>query len=115
MDDFRGILRGNPTPQTVYLLDKLQKSPGIRGFRDCAWQGQKESPLAVPEKRCGLTPILAFFDRCANPCSLLHPPDALAGAARHAVLEVMLENGSTATPSAVFNRLQDFCISPSSG
>ena len=43
-------------------------------------------PLAVPE-----TADARFhsrrFDRCANPCSLYPPPAALAGVARHAVLE----------------------------
>jgi hypothetical protein len=39
-------------------------------------------PLAVPEKRCGLSLILAFFDRCAIRASLLPPPAALGVDAR---------------------------------
>ena len=38
-------------------------------------------PLAVPEKRFGLPPILAFFDRCASLTSLYPPPVALGDAA----------------------------------
>ena len=34
-------------------------------------------PLAVPEKRFGLSLILAFFDRCAIRASLFPPPAAL--------------------------------------
>ena len=34
-----------------------------------------EIRLAVPEKRCALTLLLAFFDRCGKP-SRLHPPPA---------------------------------------
>ena len=48
-------------------------------------------PLAVPEKIFGLPPLLDFFDRCANPCSLYPPQAALAGVARHAVLERLSE------------------------
>ena len=40
-------------------------------------------PLAVPEKIFGLTLILDFFDRCAQPCSLVPPQAALAGFARN--------------------------------
>ena len=40
-------------------------------------------PLAVPEKRGGLTLSLAFFDRCAVGASLLPPPAALGADARH--------------------------------
>ena len=39
-------------------------------------------PLAVPEKRFGLSRILAFFDRCAIRVSLIPPPAAL-GADAH--------------------------------
>ena len=38
-------------------------------------------PLAVPEKRFGLPPILALFDRCASLASLHPPPAALGDAA----------------------------------
>ena len=34
-------------------------------------------PLAVPEKAFGLSPLLVFFDRCANSASLHLPPEAL--------------------------------------
>ena len=36
------------------------------------------SPVAVPEKICGLTLILDFFDRCHSLASL-HPPPAAVG------------------------------------
>ena len=43
------------------------------------------SPLAVPENRCGGCFPLALFDRCAGRTSLYPPPAALGAAARHSV------------------------------
>jgi len=57
-------------------------------------------PLAVPEKRFGLSLILAFFDRCAIRASLLPPPAALSADAHIApqslpCVSVFLKSGAT--------------------
>ena len=38
-----------------------------------------QRPLAACEKIFVLLAYSIFFDRCAIPCSLYHPPDAVAG------------------------------------
>ena len=51
-------------------------------------------PLAVPEKRCGHSLILAFFDRCAIRASLLPPPAALGVDARIAPQKAFPDRGT---------------------
>ena len=50
-----------------------------QGFLVVAEAGFEPTPSCGTRKNLRAVRLLDFFDRCAIPCSLYHPPDAVAG------------------------------------